>query len=222
MRNIFENLRLSPMELRSRVYFVVAARPAQGRPLRDLVEAAVAGGAGMVQYDGTGLSTREMVTEATELVWACRQAKVPMVVYGRCDVALACTAEGVHVGGEDMPVALARRLMGPAAIVGVTARCLADARESERQGATYVSVGPVFPSPSHPERVIVGLQGLEEVQAGVRIPICAMGGIRVENVGELRHAPADIVAVVSAISQAEDPLWATRELVERLRRPQAG
>ncbi|MEN6301979.1 MAG: thiamine phosphate synthase [Armatimonadia bacterium] len=222
MRNIFQSLRLSPLELRSRLYFVVGAGRAQGRSLRDLVQAAVAGGAGMVQYDGTGLSTREMVTEATELVWACRQAKVPMVVYGRCDVALACTAEGVHVEGDDMPVALARRLMGPSAIVGVTARCLADAREAERQGATYVSIGPVFASATDPERAVVGLQGLEEIQAAVRIPVCAIGGIRVENVSELRYSPAQMVAVVSAISQAEDPMGATRELVERLRRPQAG
>jgi len=176
----------------------------------------------MVQYDGTGLNTRDMVTEATEIVWACRQAKVPVVVYGRCDVALASTAEGVHVEGDGMPVALARRLMGPNAIIGVTARCVADAREAQRQGATYVSVGPIFPSLTDPDRAIIGLEGLEEMQAAVRIPVCAIGGIRVENVGELRHSPAQMVAVVSAIAQAEDPMGATRELVERLRRPQAG
>lgn len=200
------------LQLRSRLYVIVtAATPA----VLEVVRAALRAGAGMVQYDPLARETREAVAEAAQVLWACRRARVPLIVSGRCDVALAVTADGVHLTGEDMPVALARRLMGPAAIVGVACHTVPDAREAERQGATYVAVGPVFGAEAPPEDHSLGLSLLGTVLRAVRLPVCATGGVTLAKVEQLRYLEVELVAVDAPATAV------TREMVEKLRRPVA-
>jgi thiamine-phosphate pyrophosphorylase len=200
----------------SRLYFVTDEHIADGRSLPDLVRLVASNGVGLVQYRAKARPTSEMIDEASELVGICRAAGVPLVVNDRVDVALAATADGVHVGAEDCPAAIARRLLGPNAIVGVTVDSVADAREAQRQGATYVALASIFPSPTKPELPVVGVEGLAEIAAATPLPVCAIGGITRDNVLQLRNYRCELVAVVSAITAAPDPAAATRELVRLL------
>ena len=142
-----------------------------------------------------------------------------MVVNDRVDVALAIEADGVHLGQDDLPVHLARRILGDDAIVGGTATTLEQARRAEAEGATYVGFGPVYPTQSKANPASVkGLAGLEAVCSAISIPVIAIAGITADRIAEVIAAGAYGVAVMTAVSLAPDPLAATTELAEALKR----
>ena len=203
------------IQFRSRLYFVANAASAPASALLLQVDAAVAGGAGLVQYVPGNQTTREMVALAMELVMRCRKSQIPLIIDGRVDVALATTAAGVHLCCEDMPVAIARRMLGPNATVGVTIRSLADAREAERQGASYLGVGPIFPTLDMPG-LALGTRVIEELAAATSLPVCAMGGITLDNAIQLSHTPAALIAVTCSLSSARAAQRAAHSLAQRL------
>ena len=200
--------------IRSRIYFITPAEITDSKQLFRLVQAVVRSGVGMIQYRAKHQPTRAMVEEARALLKITRPAQVPLIINDRVNVALAVGADGVHVGQEDMAPNDARRLMGPHAIVGVTAPELTAAREAERAVASYISCGPIFASPTKPEKPPVGVQHLQRLQQAVSLPVCAIGGINEETIPELAEASPTMIAVGSAISQADDPAAAARRLVE--------
>ena len=200
--------------IRSRVYFITPAETRTTSEIVELVRAAVQGGAGLIQYRVKGCPTSHMIQQAQALVRITRPAHVPLIINDRVDVALAVGADGVHVGAEDMPPAFTRRLMGPHAIVGVTAPELAQAHAAERDAATYVSCGPIFASPTKPEKAPVGVLRLLRLREALSVPVCAIGGITEETLPALAQANPSLVAVSSAIAQADDPRRTTRRLVE--------
>jgi len=155
-----------------------------------------------------------MVEEANALLKITRPAQVPLIINDRVDVALAVGADGVHVGQQDMAPNDARRLMGPHAIVGVTAPELTAAREAEHATATYISCGPIFASPTKPDKPPIGVSQLQRLQQAISLPVCAIGGINEEAIVDLADASPTLVAVGSAISQADNPAAAARRLVE--------
>jgi len=212
----YEGERMRELRLRSRLHFVSNALSVPGRSPRVTVAQALAGGVGMVEYMGHGKTTRQMVREAAELVWSCRRLGVPLIVSGRTDVALAALADGVHLEADDMPVVFARRLLGPGAIIGVTCRGLPDAREAQREGASYVAIGPIFASGADPYEPPLGIEAIGIVAAALDIPVCATGGITVDNAPLLADSPARLVSVDAAIAMAEDAAATTRALVEAL------
>ncbi len=201
-------------DIRSKVYFITPLDISDVRELVNLVHAVMRAGVGMIQYRAKNRPTRQMVTEAGVLVKLARSANVPVIVNDRVDVALAVGADGVHIGQEDMPVADARRIIGPHAILGVTAPDLPLAREAERAGATYISCGPIFPSPTRPEKPPIGVLSLERLQTAISLPICAIGGINEQTMWELSDANPSLVAISSAISAADDPRAAAARLVQ--------
>ncbi len=201
--------------IRSKIYFVTPPDVADLRCLLDLVRAAIRGGAGMIQYRTKNRSTRIMVEEARSLLKLTRPAEVPLIVNDRVDVALAVGADGVHIGQqEDMPVADARRLIGPHAILGVTAPVLAEAHQAQRAAATYVSCGPVFASPTKPDKPPLGPLAVQHLQTTISLPICAIGGITENTLPHLSEVNPALVAVSSAISQAAEAQAATERLVQ--------
>ena len=202
-----------PQNLRSRVYYITKDETARRGEIVDTVREALRAGVGMVQYRAKDLPTRDMVEEATALSRMTRAARVPLIINDRVDVALAVGAEGVHVGTDDMPVALARRLMGPSAIIGATTPTPEDARLAEHQGATYVAAGAIWASPSKPDKPVLGLEGLARIQAATSLPTCAIGGISKDTIKEAVTHGAELVAVMSAIHDQPDPRAAARELV---------
>jgi thiamine-phosphate pyrophosphorylase len=131
------------------------------------------------------------------------------LVNDRIDVALAAGANGAHVGQGDMPVALARKLLGPKAIVGLSITQSAEARAEDVEFADYLGVGPIFPQLTKPDAApTLGLEGLAEIRRITSKPIVAIGGVTAANVRAVRSAGADGVAVVSAIMGAQDPMAA--------------
>ncbi len=201
-------------DIQSRIYFITPAETTDSKQLFRLVQAAVRSGVGIIQYRAKNQSTRVMVEEAKALLKITRPAQVPLIINDRVDVALAVGADGVHVGQQDMAPNDARRLMGPHAIVGVTAPELTAAREAEYATASYVSCGPIFASPTKPEKPPVGIEHLQRLQQAVSLPVCAIGGINEETIVDLADAIPTLIAVGSAISQADDPAAAARCLVE--------
>ena len=205
------------LEVRSRIYYLTPAETPDTRTLVALVRRVLTAGVGMVQYRAKGLSTRRMVQDAEALLALTRPARVPLLINDRLDVALAVGADGAHVGAEDLPVPLARRLLGPYALLGATVKTPGEARQAERDGASYLGCGPLFPSPTKPEASVVGPEGVAAIQRTVSLPICVIGGLTRENLPELRDLRPELVAVVSAVNDAPDPGRAAAELVAAAR-----
>lgn len=202
------------LELRSPIYLVTPADPS--RDLHGLVEAACAGGVGMVQLRLKRVSTRDFVALAERLLSPARTAGVPLIINDRVDVCLATGADGVHLGQEDMPVAAARGVLGAEAIIGATTQTVELARQAQADGASYVAVGPMFGSRVKPEKEPVGPERLAAVKAAVDVPVCGIGGITRANIGQVAQAGADLFAVVTDIADDAEPGRAVRELLAAL------
>jgi len=194
--------------------YLIAGRSSCGeRPLEEVVRLAVEGGVTMVQLREKGVSTREYLETAGSLKRILAPAGVPLVINDRIDVALAVGAEGVHVGQSDMPVDIARRLMGPDAIIGLSMDTDAQVLEAETLDVDYLGLGPVFPTSTkadHSEPL--GFEGFARRRGMTRHPSVAIGSVTARCAGQLRSLGADGLAVVSAICRAEDPAEAAREL----------
>ncbi|SMC27690.1 thiamine-phosphate diphosphorylase [Desulfacinum hydrothermale DSM 13146] len=204
------------------VYVVTDSRCTGGRPLARVVEAALRGGAGVVQYREKQAGTRTMVREAAALLEMCQAYGASFFVNDRIDVALAVGAHGVHLGQDDMPIAEARRLLGPRRIIGVTVHNAEEIRRAEAEGADVLSIAPVFATATKPDhQTPLGLDGLRRLAALCRGPVVAIAGITVERAPDVIRAGVDGVCVVSAVMAAPDPEAATRELRRRVEEAKA-
>jgi len=195
------------------VYLVTDRSLCRNRPLNDVVLQAVQGGVSYVQLREKDISTRLFVEEAREIKKILEPYRVPLIINDRIDVALACGAEGVHVGQDDMPYAIARKLMGPNAIIGLSVETWEDVEESQSLDVDYIGVSPIYPTPTKTDtKGAWGLEGLVKIKAFSRHPLVAIGGINENNAADVIAAGADCIAVVSAICAAADPAAATRDL----------
>jgi thiamine-phosphate pyrophosphorylase len=187
-----------------------------GRDLGRLIGEAAAGGAGMVQLREKGLSDRALLERARQVRRWAREAGALFVVNDRADVARLAEADGVHLGQDDLPVREARRVVGPDALVGVSTHNIEQVRQAVRDGASYLGVGPTFPSKT---KAFTGLAGLEFVRAATAettLPAFVIGGVNAETVGAAAAAGAKRVAVSHAIAEAADPRAAAAELIRLL------
>jgi thiamine-phosphate pyrophosphorylase len=185
----------------------------------DLARLAVAGGADTIQFRQKAGSTREMIEIARAMQRVCAEAGAAFIVNDRIDVALAAEADGVHLGQDDFPIPLARKLLGPNKIVGGSAVTLAEAEKCLAEGADYVGFGPVFPTASKDDAgPATGLARLREVVLKVPLPIVGIGGIDPANAGRVLAAGAQGLAVISSICCQEDPARATRDLLAAMNR----
>jgi len=202
-----------------RLYALVDPERANGRALDELARRVVAGGATLVQLRDKHGATRRLVEEARAIKQALAASGVPLLVNDRVDVALAAGADGVHVGQDDMAVADARRLLGERAIIGLSVKTSAQAREAPVDLLDYVAIGGVFATASkdNPDPP-VGADGLRAIadivrsRAAKKLPIAAIAGIDHRNAGDVIAAGADGVAVISALSMTADPTAAARAL----------
>jgi thiamine-phosphate pyrophosphorylase len=200
---------------RLRVHVITSSGLVPGRGHAEVANAAVEGGADVVQLRAPELSDDELLSVARQIARSCRRADVLFVVNDRIDIALAVGAGGAHVGQDDHPET-ARERFGPDGVVGISAVTPEQAEAAERDGADYVGV-TVFASPTKPEAMPVGLDGLRAVVDATSLPIVGIGGIDPSNAREVLAAGAAGVAVVSAVGAAPDPVKATRELVAVVR-----
>jgi thiamine-phosphate pyrophosphorylase len=200
------------------VYLVADPSATRGRVLLDVVRAAVHGGATAVQLRDKHASARALAESARALVALLRPLGVPLLVNDRVDVAAVAAADGAHVGQSDLAAADARRLLGPAALLGVSATTAAEARAIDPAIADYVGAGPVFPTGSKDDAdPPTGLDGLAAIRAATALPVVAIGGIGVANAADVVRAGAHGVAVISAICSADDPEGAARALAAAVR-----
>jgi len=195
------------------VYVISDRRTVGGRPLLDVVRAAIRGGATMVQLREKAASARELLALGQALLAVTRPAGVPLIVNDRLDVALALGAEGVHLGQDDLPAHLARPLLGPDRLLGVSVETVAQARQAARDGADYLGVADLFGTRSKPDtHPPIGLAGLAAIAEAVRLPLVGVGGITLDNAASVIDAGAVGVAVISAVIGAPDPEEAARRL----------
>lgn len=200
------------------LYVVTDSRLAGDRSLSEVVGAAIRGGAGVIQYREKKASTRNMVETAKVLAELCRRAGACFLVNDRLDVALAVDADGVHVGQDDMPVPLARKLLGPDKLLGVTVHNEEEIRRAEEEGADYLSIAPVFATSTKPDhQKPLGVEGVRNLVRKTRLPVVAIAGIGPSNAADVIRAGVQGICVVSAIIAATDPEWAARELREIVR-----
>ncbi|MCL5952382.1 MAG: thiamine phosphate synthase [Chloroflexi bacterium] len=204
------------------LYVITDARLARGRSNLDVVAAALRGGATMIQYRAKDAVTRKMIEEGLALHDLCFRHGVPLIIDDRVDVALAVGAEGVHVGQEDMPASLARRLIGQDKVLGVSAANPDEAVAAAADGADYVGVGAVFATGSKADAgEAIGIQGLIRVTRTSPLPVVGIAGINVSNAASVIRAGAVGVAVISAVVGADDVEAAARQLrdiVDKARR----
>ena len=186
-----------------------------GRSLEEAVEQAILGGVTCVQLREKGLDEEELIEEAAKLVQVCHRYDVPLIVNDNYEAALKSGADGVHVGLEDAPVKEIRRIAGSGFIIGATAKTVEQARLAEAQGADYLGVGAVFPSPTKKNAVRITPDMLREICGSVGIPVTAIGGISLENVHEIEGCGQAGIAVVSAIFAADDIKGAAEGLLEK-------
>jgi thiamine-phosphate pyrophosphorylase len=195
--------------------YLVTDRDLSGlRSLADIVEEAIAGGVTAVQLREKELGARRFLEEAREFKELLLGTEIPLFINDRVDVAMAIGADGIHVGQDDLPADQTRRLVGPEVLVGVSVATPEEARQAITDGADYLSVSPVFLTPTKPDADhAVGLQGVTRIRhAAEEVPVLAIGGIDSTNARSVVEAGADGVAVVSAIVAADDPERAARAL----------
>ena len=176
------------------------------------VEAALQGGVTCVQLREKHLDRDAFLAEAKQICALCRRYGVPFIVNDDLDVALACGADGIHVGQDDMPAAEVRRRAGRRLIVGVSAHTPEEARLAEAAGADYLGAGSVFGSATKTDASLLTSAGLQAVCAAVHIPVVAIGGVNARNILQLQGSGAAGAAVVSGIFGAPDITAACREL----------
>lgn len=196
-----------------RLYLVTDTAACLDRPLLDVVASAIGGGVGCVQLREKHLDTRGFIATGLALKALLAPHGVKLVINDRVDVALACEADGVHLGQSDMPVEMARRLLPPHVFIGLSVENPRQAREAETLDVDYLGVSPVFATPTKTDTGMPWeLDGLRRLRAATALPLIAIGGIHAGNARSVMAAGADGVAVVSAICSAGQPRQAAAQL----------
>lgn len=194
------------------LYFITDSTSVPEERFLPAVEAACKGGATLVQLREKDKSTREYMDLAVATHEITARYGIPLIIDDRVDVALAIGAEGVHVGQSDMPVGIARKIMGPDKIIGATTKTIPQALEAYEQGADYLGCGAIYPTTTHVKTVITPVETLKEIVKAVPVPVNAIGGLNKDNIFVLKGSGIAGICVVSAIMKAADPELATREL----------
>lgn len=199
-----------------RLYLIATPR-SEGPSLESVVARALEGGVGMVQLRAVSGGDREILGLARAIGPVCRRARIPFLVNDRPDLAVLAQADGVHVGQSDLPVALARRIVGPGRIVGLSTHSIRQALAAAAQGADYVGFGPIHPTPTKPGRPAIGLSGLRTLAKRLSIPFFAIGGVNRRTLPAILRSGATRFSVSSAILDSEDPRKEARDLMRLLR-----
>ena len=201
-------------KLDTTMYFITDSTNYTEEEFLRRVEEACKGGVTLIQLREKERTTREYLSLAEKVHEITQRYAIPLIIDDRADVALAVNAEGVHVGQSDMPVAVARRLMGGDKIVGATAKTVPQALEAYEQGADYLGVGAIYPTTTKVKTVLTSVDTLKEIVQAVPIKVNAIGGLNKDNIHVLKGSGIDGICAVSAIMKADDPKAAAEELRE--------
>ena len=203
------------MKFDSSMYFITDSTNYSEEEFLYRVEQALMGGITLLQLREKDKTTREYMDLAEKVHTLTKKYNVPLIIDDRVDVALAIDAEGVHVGQSDLPVSVARKLMGDDKIVGATTKTVPQALEAYEQGADYLGVGAIYPTTTKVKTVLTSTETLGNICSAVPIPVNAIGGLNKDNIDVLKGIPIAGICVVSAIMKADDPKQAAVELQTR-------
>ncbi len=203
--------------------FIADAEAAGGRDLGSLTKEAVEAEVPIVQLRAKKLESGAFLNLAFRLHELLRPRSIPLIINDRIDIALACNAEGVHLGQKDIPLDYARKILGNDKIIGISVNTVKEAQVAEKGGATYLGVGPIFYTDSKENLdTLLGVEGLKKIRAITDLPLLAIGGVSAQNARDLLRAGADGIAVISAILGSPDIKKATLSLLNILENAESG
>lgn len=197
------------------LYFITDSTGLSEEEFLRRTEEALRGGVTLLQLREKNRTTREYLSLAEKVHELTRRYGVPLLIDDRLDVAMAMDAEGVHLGQSDLPIHIARRILGPDKIVGATAKTVPQATEAYEQGADYLGVGAIYPTTTKVKTVLTSTDTLRDICKAVPIPVNAIGGLNKTNIDVLCGIPIAGICVVSAIMKADDPRQAAVDLRDR-------
>ena len=204
-------------ELNAKLYFITDSTNYDEEEFLFRVEEALKGGATLLQLREKEKTTRECIELAQKVHKITKKYNVPLVIDDRVDVALAIDAEGVHVGQSDMPVYMARKLMGNDKIIGATTKTVLQAIEAFKEGADYLGVGAIYPTTTKVKTVLTSTDTLKDICNAVPIRVNAIGGLNKDNINILKGIPIAGICVVSAIMRAENVRLETEKILEKIK-----
>ena len=198
------------------LYAIIDTQALKGRSHLEVASQIIRGGAKTIQLRDKLLSKKELLPIAQQLKNLCAEHNVLFIVNDYLDIALAADADGLHLGQNDLPTKVARKLLPIDKILGCSTTTVDQAITAESEGADYIAVGSIYPTTSKETAKVIGLEGLRQIRQAVTLPLVAIGGITKDNAAEVIAAGASSVAVISAILQAGSPEEAARQIVARL------
>ncbi|HEX7093820.1 MAG TPA: thiamine phosphate synthase [Nitrospiraceae bacterium] len=201
----------------SGLYVILDPSVCPARPLVEVLTTAAEAGASLFQYRNKTASMKDAYVEALVLRQAAAKAGVLFIINDRCDLALAVDADGVHLGQDDLPLDLAKKVMGPDKLIGISTHNPDQVREATAGKPDYLGFGPIFkPGSKQDHDPVVGLEGLRAIRSLTSLPIFAIGGIQIDQAGEVMRAGANGVAVISAILKAPDISLAVKAFLAKM------
>ncbi|MEE8470531.1 MAG: thiamine phosphate synthase [Dehalococcoidia bacterium] len=214
-RLVSQLLRRDRAERIAGLYLILDTQALGERSETEVALQAIEGGVRIVQLRDKMRAKSELVSIAQKLQSICAEHGALFIVNDHLDIALACDADGLHIGQEDLPLAIARKLMPSDKVIGCSTATLDEALQAQDQGADYIAVGSIYPTPSKPGTRVAGLQTLRQVKKQASVPIVAIGGINEDNVQDVVEAGADAVAVIRAVLCADGVKEASQRLATK-------
>ena len=200
-----------------KLYLVTDRTNKTDKEFLNIIEEAIKGGVTVVQIREKDADTLEFYNISNKVKEICSKYNVPLIINDRIDIALAIDADGVHIGQSDMPIKIARKLIGNDKILGISAHNIQEAKEAEENGADYLGVGAIFSTSTKKDANDVSIDTLKEITSNVDIPTVAIGGINLDNVEKLKDTNISGISVVSAIMNAENPKIASENLLRKIK-----
>jgi len=202
---------------RAGLYLVTSQRLSRGRSTEKIVKAALAGGVRLIQLREKDMPFPQLVQLAGKIRVMTKKAGALLIINDCLDLALAVGADGVHLGQDDLPVAYARKI-APDLIIGASTHSLKEAIAAQRAGASYVNIGPIFPTRTKKwDKKFLGIRKMKRIASRLKIPFTVMGGIKAEHIPALVKAGTKTIAVVTAVTAADNPQRAAKQLLALIR-----
>jgi len=201
------------------LYLVTDRGILKGRDIFKAVEDAILGGVTLVQLREKDISSLDFYNIALKMKKLTSSYNIPLIINDRLDIALAVDADGLHIGQEDLPLEVARKLLGPGKILGYSVSNVEEAVRGQAGGADYLGAGAVYPTGSKADAgTPIGIEGLKEIKKSVLIPVVGIGGISVNNIEEVKNSGVDGISLISAILGSEDIQGTSRKLINLWRK----
>ncbi|WP_042707806.1 thiamine phosphate synthase [Methanobrevibacter wolinii] len=200
------------------LYLVTNSKNKRNQEFLDIIEESIKGGVSIVQVREKELDLIPFYEKAKAVKEITDKYNIPLIINDRLSIAIGLGADGAHVGQEDIDGSIARDILGPDRILGISAQTVEQAKKAEKDGADYIGCGAVFPTSTKEDADSVSIEEFKKIKEAVNIPVVAIGGIKIDNVKDLKGTNADGISVVSAIMDAEEPKEASEKLLEEFKK----